>query len=150
MKKLDEIMELMADEMADFKVSILKLEVLSKELNERSIPISTAAIDENLKSFLQKQEEANELKNELFRDINDKLERARLIPNYVFVWYASILVLLIFGLGYFIYANKNIEEEKFQIYRTISESELESYQIFFSVNPEVKDDYCNWVEQWNK
>jgi hypothetical protein len=147
MKKLDEIMELMADEMADFKVSVLKLELLSKELNERSIPISTAAIDENLKSFLQKQEEANELKNELFRDINDKLERASLIPNYVFIWYASILVLLISGLGYLIYANKNIEEEKFQIYRTISESELESYQIFFSENPEIKEDYCNWLEQ---
>lgn len=147
MKKLDEIMELMADEMADFKVSILKLELLSKELNERSIPISTAAIDENLKSFLQKQEEANELKNELFRDINDKLERASLIPNYVFVWYASILVLLIFGLGYFIYSSKIIEEEKFQVYRTISQSELESYQIFFSENPEIKEDYCNWLEQ---
>ena len=50
MKKLDEIMELMADEMADFKVSILKLDLLSKKLNKMSISISTAAIDENLKS----------------------------------------------------------------------------------------------------
>ena len=147
MKKLDEIMELMADEMSDFKTSLEKLEALSKELNEMSIPISTAAIDENLQSFLQKQEKANEVKNELLRDINDKLERASLIPNYVFIWYASILVLLISGLGYFIYANKNIEEEKFQIYRTISKSELESYQIFFSENPEIKEDYCNWLEQ---
>jgi hypothetical protein len=146
MKKLDEIMELMADEMADFKVSLLKLELLSKELNEMSIPISTAAIDENLKSFLQKQEEANELKNELLRDINDKLERASLIPNYVFVWYASILVLLIFGLGYFIYSSKTTEEEKNEIYRTISESELEYYQIFLSENPEINEDYCNWLE----
>ena len=140
-------MELMADQMADFKTSLEKLEALSKELDEMSIPISTVAIDENLQVFLQKQEEANELKNELFRDINDKLERASLIPNYVFIWYASILVLLISGLGYLIYANKNIEEEKFQIYRTISESELESYQIFFSENPEIKEDYCNWLEQ---
>ena len=140
-------MELMADEMSDFKTSLEKLEALSKELNEMSIPISTAAIDENLQSFLQKQEKANEVKNELLRDINDKLERASLIPNYVFIWYASILVLLISGLGYFIYANKNIEEEKFQIYRTISKSELESYQIFFSENPEIKEDYCNWLEQ---
>ncbi len=146
MKKLDEIMELMADEMADFKVSILKLELLSEKLNEMSIPISTAAIDENLQSFLQKQEEANELKNELLRDINDKLEHASLIPNYVFIWYASILVLLISGLGYLIYANKNIEEEKFQIYRTISKWELESYQIFFSENQEIKENYCNWLE----
>ena len=146
MKKLDEIMELMADEMADFKTSLEKLEALSKELNEMSIPISTAAIDENLQSFLQKQEEDNELKNELLRDINIQLERANLIPTYILVLFGSILVLLISGLGYFIYANKNIEEEKFQIYRTISESELESYQIFFSENPEIKEDYCNSLE----
>lgn len=147
MKKLDEIMELMADEMADFKTSLAKLEALSKELNEMSIPISTAAIDEKLKSFLQKQEETNELKNELLRDINDKLERASLIPNYVFIWYASILVLLIFGLGYFIYSDKITKEEKFKLYQTISESELDNYQIFFFENPEIKEDYCNWVEQ---
>ena len=146
MKKLDEIMELMADEMADFKTSLEKLEALSKELNEMSIPISTAAIDENLKSFLQKQEKANELQNDLLRDINGKLKRASLIPNYIFIWYASILVLLIFGLGYFIYANKNLEEEKFHIYQTISKSERESYQIFFSENPEIKEDYCNWLK----
>ncbi|AVR44807.1 hypothetical protein C7S20_05725 [Christiangramia fulva] len=147
MKKLDEIMELMADEMADFKTSLEKLEALSKGLNEMSIPISTAAIDENLQSFLQKQEEANEVKNELLRDINDKLERASLIPNYILVLFGSILILLLSGLGYFIYSSKISEEEKFQIYRTISKSELESYQIFFSENPEIKEDYCNWLEQ---
>ena len=147
MKKLDEIMELMADEMADFKISLLKLELLSKKLNKMSIPISTAAIDENLKSFLQKQEEANELKNELFRDISLQLEKARLIPNYILLLFASILILLISALGYFIYSNKNKEEEKLKIYRTISESELEFYQIFFSENPEIKEDYCNWLDK---
>ena len=146
MKKLDEIMELMADEMADFKTSLEKLESLSKELKEMSIPISTSAIDENLKSFLQKQEKANELQNDLLRDINGKLKRASLIPNYIFIWYASILVLLISGLGYFIYAHKNIEKEKFQIYRTISESEFESNQTFFYENPKIKEDYCNWLK----
>ncbi len=149
MKKLDEIMELMADEMADFKTSLEKLEALSKELNETSISISTAVIDENLKSFLQKQEEANELKNELLRDINDKLEHASLIPKYVFVWYAGILVLLISGLGYFIYTSKITEEEKFHIYRTLSELELKSYQIFLSENLEIKEEYCNWLEYKN-
>ena len=147
MKKLDEIMELMVDEMADFKTSLEKLEALSKDLNEMSIPISTAVLDENLKSFLQKQEEDNELKNDLLRDINIQLERASLIPNYILVLFGSILILLLSGLGYFIYSSKITEEEKFHIYRTISESELESYKTFFSENPEIKEDYCNWLEQ---
>ncbi|MCP9199250.1 hypothetical protein MKO06_04980 [Gramella sp. GC03-9] len=150
MKKLDEIMELMADEMADFKTSLEKLEALSKELNEMSIPISRAAIDENLQSFLQKQEEGKEVKNELLRDINDKLERASLIPNYIIVLIGSILLLLLSGLGYLYYSNKVKEEEKFQIYRTISESELKSYLIFFAENPEIKENYCTWMDQLYK
>ncbi|WP_026913683.1 DUF6730 family protein [Christiangramia portivictoriae] len=146
MKKLDEIMELMADEMADFKKSLARLDALSKELNKMSVPISTSTFDENLKSFLQKQEEANELKNELLRDIIIQLERASLIPNYVLVLFGGILIMLLSGLGYFIYSSKITEEEKFQIYRTISESELESYQIFFSENLEIKEDYCSWLQ----
>ena len=122
MKKLDEIMELMTDEMADFKNSLGKLEALSKELNEMSIPISTAAIDKNLKNFLQKQEEAKELQNELLRDINGKLERASLIPNYIIVLFGCILILLLSAQGYFIYAHKSLEEEKIEIYRTISKT----------------------------
>ncbi len=105
MKKLDEIMELMADEMADFKKSLEKLEGLSKELNERNIPICKAAIDENLKSFLQKQEAADELKNELLRDIKNRLEKASLIPNYVLVLFGSILIILLSGFAVFYLLN---------------------------------------------
>lgn len=148
MKKLDEIMELMADEMADFKASLLRLEKLSKQLDELSIPISTEAIDKNLEGFLETQREADTIKDELLRDINNKLKRASLIPKYMLVLFAITLILLLSGLGYFIYSSKITEEEKFQIYRTISESELESYQIYFSENPEIKENYCNWLEQW--
>jgi hypothetical protein len=66
MKKLDEIMELMTDEMEDFKVAILKIEQLSKQLCDLSIPISTEALEKNLNIFLEKQEEENRLKDEYF------------------------------------------------------------------------------------
>lgn len=135
MKKLDEIMELMADEMADFKKALARLDALSKELNEMSVPISTAAIDENLKGFLKNQAEASELKDELLRNINIQLERSTLIPKYILVLFGSILLLLLSGLGYLYYSNKKMEEEKFQIYRTFSETELKSHKVFFSENP---------------
>ena len=45
MKKLDEIMELMTDEMADFKESVLQLKEHSKELQNLSIPITTEALE---------------------------------------------------------------------------------------------------------
>ncbi len=150
MKKLDEIMELMADEMADFKVSLLKLEGLSKELNEMSVPISTATLDKNLKEFLQNQEKANDKKDEVIRDIKMQLERARLIPNYILVLLVSSLIILLSLLEYYIYSTKTTENEKFKIYQTISESERESYTIYFSEKPGLKEEYCKWLEQSHK
>ncbi len=54
MKKLDEIMELMTDEMADFKTSVLKLQLISKQLFDLSIPITTEAMEKSLNTFLKK------------------------------------------------------------------------------------------------
>ena len=150
MKKLDEIMELMADEMADFKTSLEKLEALSKQLNEISIPISTAAIDKNLQRFLINQDHANEHKNELLSDVNIQLKKASLIPNYILVLFGSVLVLLLSGLGYFIYSANSAKDEKYEVYQIISGSDLQFYQIYFSENPKIKEDYCKWLEQTQK
>ena len=140
MKKLDEIMELMADEMADFKKSLEKLEALSKELNEMSIPISTAAIDENLQHFLVNQEQANEQKIKFLREINIQLKKASLIPNYILVLFGSVLVLLVSGLGYSIYSAITAKDDMFEVYKIISGLELESYQNYFSGNPEINEE----------
>ena len=67
MKKLDEIMELMTDEMADFKAAILELDELSKQLTTLSIPISTEALEKNLNIFLEKQKEENSIKDEILK-----------------------------------------------------------------------------------
>ena len=150
MKKLDEIMELMADEMVDFKVSLLKLEELSKQLGELSIPISTEAIDKNLRRFLETQREANTIKDELLKDINSKLKRASLIPKYILVLFGSCFLILLLLLGHFVYSNKVSEEQKLELYRSISESEIRSYHIYFSENPELKKNYYEWLQQSHK
>ena len=150
MKKLDEIMELMADEMADFKASLLRLEELSKQLDELSVPISTEAIDKNLERFIETQREAHTFKDQLLKDINNKLTRANLIPNSMLVLFGSCLLFLLSMLGYLVYSNQISEEQKLEMYRSISESEIRSYQIYFSENPELKDDYCEWLQQSHK
>ncbi len=150
MKKLDEIMELMADEMADFKVSLLRLEELSKQLDELSVPISTEAIDKNLEHFLETQREADTIKDELLKEINNKLKRASLIPKYILVLFGSCFLILLLLLGHFIYSNKVSEEQKLELYRSISESKIQSYHINFSENPELKNNYYEWLQQSHK
>ncbi len=146
MKKLDEIMELMTDEMADFKVAILKLELLSKQISTLSIPISTEALDNNLNTFLGKQEEENRLKDNVLKEIERKLERARIIPNYLLILFGALGIMALSLLVYFGYRAKALEKEKFEIYRIIMESENDRHQQYLSINPEIKDDYCQWVE----
>ena len=146
MKKLDEIMELMADEMADFKTAILKLQLLSRQIFDLSIPISTEALEQNLNIFLQKQEAESRARDEILKEINKKLKHARIIPNYLLFLFA-ILGLLALGLiGYFSYTSSVKREESFEVYRRISESENQLQQDFFTAHPEIKEEYCQWLD----
>ena len=146
MKKLDEIMELMADEMADFKASVLQLKEHSKELQDMSIPITTEALEKNLNTFLEKQEIQNKEKDEILKIIEQKLKNARVIPNYMLFIFGILGILLLGLLGYFGYTTKAAKEEKFEVYQRMMNSENDHYKNYFSENPQIKDDYCQWLE----
>ena len=103
MKKPDEIMELMTDEMADFKAAILQLKEYSKELENMSIPITTEALDKQLQDFLKGQEEENQLKIDILKKINGKLQGAVLIPKYILLLFGGIIIILLCLLMYFIF-----------------------------------------------
>lgn len=147
MKKLDEIMELMADEMADFKTLILKLQLISKQLFDLSIPISTEVMEKHLTTFLEKQEDKNQLKDDILKSIDKKLEHALIVPNYILMIFGILGILILGLLGYFGYTTKAAKEEKFEVYQLMMNSENYRYQEYFSENPESKDDYCEWLER---
>jgi len=146
MKKLDEIMELMTDEMADFKAAIIRLEELSKQLSTLSIPISTEALEKNLNSFLKQQQEENSLKDEVLKEIEKKLKHARIIPNYLLILFCSLGIILLSLLAYFGYSLKERQNEKFELYQILMETNNEKYREYFSKKPEVQDDFKQWLE----
>ena len=139
-------MELMADEMADFKRSLLKLDGLSKEINDMSIPISTEAMENKLDSFLKNQEEAVSSRDTLFLDIQNQLKRALLIPKSVIIIFGSSLLILLIALGYYVNVARLEEKQRLELYQFIYESDVERYQIYFSENPEIEEDFCKWLE----
>lgn len=106
MKKLDEIMELMADEMADFKMALLELRVMKNELDEKSIPISTEALEKHLNYFLKKQEEIQEYQGDVLKGIDKKLQNAVQIPKYILLLFGSVLLLLVGLNGYLLFLNE--------------------------------------------
>ena len=146
MKKLDEIMELMADEMKDFKTAVLELQKLSGQLAKMSIPISTEAVEKNLNKFLQKQELEKEKTDEILKEIDRKLKHARIIPNYLLILFAILGILALSLVGYFGYSNNNKQKENFEVYRTIMESQNMSYEDYFAAYPEIHQAYCEWLQ----
>jgi hypothetical protein len=150
MKKLDEIMELMADEMADFKTAVLDLQKLSEQLGKMSIPITTEALEKNLSTFLLKQEAEKEKSDEILKEIDRKLKYARIIPNYLLILCGISGILALGSVGYFAYTSNEKLEENFEIYRIISESQNKVYEDYFATYPEIYEAYCLWLEAENK
>tara|TARA_Y100000588_G_scaffold380116_1_gene463460 strand:+ start:525 stop:983 length:459 start_codon:yes stop_codon:yes gene_type:complete len=146
MKKLDEIMELMADEMKDFKTAVLELQKLSGQLVKMSIPISTEAVEKNLNKFLQKQELEKEKTDEILKEIDRKLKRAKIIPNYLLILFGISGVIALGSVGYFGYTSKEKVEENFEVYRTIMESQNKHYEDYFAAYPQIHQAYCEWIE----
>ena len=146
MKKLDEIMELMTDEMADFKLAILKLRKLSGEIEKMSIPITTEALEKNLNTFLHKQEAQKEKSDEILMEIDRKLKHARVIPNYLLILFGISGIIALGSMGYFGYSSKEKVEENFEVYRTNMESQNKHYEDYFAAYPEIQEAYCEWLQ----
>ncbi|TDN80376.1 hypothetical protein DET49_13217 [Salegentibacter sp. 24] len=148
MKKLDEIMELMADEMADFKTAVLELQKLSKQLITMSIPISTDALEHNLSIFLKKQETEKEITDEILKEIDRKLKRARIIPNYLLILFGILGILSLGLVGYFGYTANEKLEESFSVYGAMMEMKSQNthYEDYFAAHPESHEAYCKWLE----
>jgi hypothetical protein len=148
MKKLDEIMELMADEMADFKAAVLELQKLSKQLVTMSIPISTNALENNLSIFLKKQEAEKEITDEILKEIDRKFKRARIIPNYLLILFGVLGILALGLVGYFSYTANEKLEESFSVYGAMMEMKSQNiqYEDYFAAYPEIHEAYCKWLE----
>ena len=146
MKKLDEIMELMADEIDDFKTAVLELQKLSEQLVKLSIPISTEALEKNLNTFLQKQEAEKEKTDEILKEIDEKLKHARIIPNYLLILFGISGIIALGFVGYFGYTSKEKVEDNFEVYQTIMESQNKSYEDYFVAYPEIQEAYCEWIQ----
>lgn len=98
MKKLDNIMELLTDEINGFQNSIKKLEGLSKGFNE--IKVDTSKFEYHLKEHLGHQKRIQSHNDSKLNDINQKLERAKLIPKWLLVLFLSVLIIQSMVIGY--------------------------------------------------
>lgn len=131
MKKLDEIMELMADEMKDFKEGLLQLKKMTDELQSRSIPISTEVLEKYLNFFFQKQQEKEAVVAERFNAIEEKLKKAYILPKSLGIIIGGILILLISLIGYLTFELKEPRIEKFEVDQMRNKEQIEVNDSYF-------------------
>nr|WP_299168825.1 DUF6730 family protein [uncultured Allomuricauda sp.] len=100
MKKMDEIMELLTDEINGFQKSIEKLEGLSKDLKEVKVKADTSNMEYHIKEHLRKQEGILYQSQGTLNEINKKLKRTKLIPKWLLALFLSTLLMLSIVIGY--------------------------------------------------
>lgn len=100
MKKMDEIMELLTDEINGFQKSIEKLEGLSKDLTEVKVKADTSNMEYHIKEHLRKQEGILYQSQGTLNEINKKLKRTKLIPKWLLALFLSTLLMLSIVIGY--------------------------------------------------
>ncbi|UZH54166.1 hypothetical protein JRG66_09155 [Salinimicrobium tongyeongense] len=148
MKKLDEIMELMTDEMDEFRKNLMHLQKLSNELHNRSIPISTEVLKNQLNFFFQKQEKRDVLTAEALKVIDQKLKKAYLLPKSLGILFGSFLILLVTLIGYLTLLVVESKKEINNSYRNTEEESL-IYRKYLLEKPEIKADYEEWFQNQN-
>ena len=143
MKKLDEIMELMSDEMQDFQKGLLQMKKMTDELSTRSIPITTEVMEKQLKFFFQQQQEKEAIAAEKLTAIDIKLKNAYILPKNLGMIFGSLLILLISLIGYLSFEVIELKDEE------IEEKLTRSYNIYLQENPEQKKAYESWLSDQN-
>lgn len=143
MKKLDEIMELMADEMQDFQNGLLQMKKMTDELSARSIPITTEVMEKQLKFFFQQQQEKEAIAAERLIAIDDKLNKAYILPKNIGIIFGIFLILLISLIGYLSFEVVKLKDEKLQGQSVIL------YEQYLKENPGQKEEFENWLRNQN-
>ena len=103
MKKMDEIMELLTEEIEGFNRSIGKLEELSKQLDNLKIKADSSNIEFYIKDFLRQQERTVETYGKSVKETNRIVKSATLIPKCIMALFLIALTLAIVTLAYFGY-----------------------------------------------
>ncbi len=115
MKKMDEIMELLTEEINDFHKSIEKLEGLSKNLNEVRVKADTSNMEYHLKEYVRRQERIQSQNQQTLKELNQKLKRTKLFPKWLLILFLSVLMMLTIVIGYLSFQVVQLNKDKVAI-----------------------------------
>ena len=147
MKKLDEIMEVMTDELDGFNKSISKLEKLSKNIKDIDVKADSSKIEHLLKEHLKEQSGLLlQCTNEI-GDTNKNLKRAKLTPKWLLALFCIASAITMLTMGYFGYRIIGFEDEKEEAYNNGKKEIISELRAYFNEYPDAYTDYEKWSQK---
>lgn len=145
-KKLDEIMELLTDELDGFNKALVKLQRLTKNVEDIKIMPDTTEIEEMLGTHLNQEKERTSRLQESIRSLEDRLSRASVISNlqkwlHYSIWAVSFVII-----GYLAFRVSRIRELQEESFERGQKEIIENLEGYFGEHPEHYKTYL----QWNK
>lgn len=147
MKKMEEMMELLTEEIEGFHKSIEKLEALSKNFKDLKLKADTSSIENYIKGLTKEQKKAMTIYKEKAMEIKKGLISARIIPNWLATLFCIVISIQVLSLSYFGYHFIQFEESNKVAFQRGQKESDESVRGYFEDHPIIYKDYKKWTRK---
>ncbi len=147
MKKMDEIMELLTEEIEGFNRSIGKLEELSKKWDSLNIKADSSNIEYYIKDFLRQQGRILEIYKKRTVETNLRIKSATLVPRWLITLCCIAICTLMLTLGYFGYHFIQFEKIKEEAFGKGREGAIFELRGYFEDHPIIYSDFQKWAKK---
>ena len=147
MKKIDDIMELLTDEIEGFNTSISKLEELSKNFDNLKIEADASTIEYFVDDFMKSQKRTLDWYAKQLDEIHEKIRVARVRPK----WEAKVIYML-FGImtiafSYLGYHFIQFEIRKEAVFLNGKKEAVYEIRGYFNDHPIIYKDFQKWSKK---
>lgn len=146
-KKLDEIMELLNDELDGFNKSINRLERSTQNVENIKIKPDTAEIERMLLEHLNMQKDKGKVLQESINNIENHIERARLVPKvqvwlHYSIWFISLVII-----GYLAFRVSRTPDIRQRAFAEGEQQVISNLKGYFDQNPGQYQAYQKWIKE---
>ncbi len=147
MKKMEEMMELLTEEIEGFNKSINKLEALSKNFRELKIKADTSNIESNINGFLKEQKKTMTIFKEKITEIKKGVRLARITPNWLAILFCITVTIQVLSMSYFAYQFIQFEDRNKAAYLEGQKESNKNAYGYFKDHPIIYEDFKKWTRK---
>ena len=136
MKKMDEIMELLTEEIDGFNTSIERLQELKDSLDNIRVVADSTFIEVYIQSFLKEQQKRQDAQERLIRELHKSLKSNYYLPKSFAIAFLVITYFALFGMGFIILENYSHEREILAVRKMDRQEVISEMEAYFRKHPD--------------